>query len=81
MASSMIPSSAPLAQLSEQQPPEKVLLGRGRTREKLREQARSLCGGAFSPDLREAREDFVDLRKRELGRARGRGGERVFEAA
>ena len=68
-----------LAQLPEQQPRKKILLGRGRAREKPREQARPLGGGAFPLDLREACERRVDLREREPGRARRRRGERVFE--
>jgi len=73
------PFERALAQLAEQQPREKILLGRGRSREKLREQARPLGGGTFSLDLREACERFVDLREREPGRAGGRRGERVFQ--
>ena len=72
------PFERALAQLAEQKPREKILLGRGRTHEKLREQARPLGGGAFPLGLVEAFERLVDLREREPRRARGRRGERVF---
>src|SRR5439155_25117561 len=72
-------SQRALAQLAEQKPREKILLGRGRARKKLREQARSFGGRAFTLGLREACERLVDVREREPGSARGCRGARAFQ--
>src|SRR6266702_4394548 len=74
------PFERALAQLAKQQAREEILLARSRARQELGEHALALGGGTRSLDLREAREGFVHLRERELGRARGRLGERVFQA-